>query len=146
MANSVMTAQFCSCAGCVSTFWRRRRSPDVSSRRRVVPQSRGSRGKELNLRNRLLAILPVGGCGLALAVAGADSASKSSENDGPITIEGRPFPSRAAFAAAGLRCGVQEPADAVKLQIERALSMYRGQNANRGGGGDRSPGSVNVNV
>jgi hypothetical protein len=72
--------------------------------------------------------------------------SRGLENDGPITIEGRPFPSRAAIAAAGLRCGVQEPADAVKLQIERALSMYRGQNANRGGGGDRSPGSVNVNV
>jgi len=98
------------------------------------------------LRNRLLAILGVGGCGLALAVAGADSVTKGSENDGPITIEGRAFPSRSAFAAAGLRCGVVEPSDQVKLQIERALGQFRAQNANRGGSGERGSGSVTVSV
>jgi hypothetical protein len=97
----------------------------------------------MELRNRLLAIVTVGGCGLAIAVAGAN---QELGNDGPITIEGRHFPSRLAFGAAGLRCGVQNPSLDHQLQVERALSQFRANAGQRGGGNERSPGSVNVNV
>ena len=98
------------------------------------------------MRNRLLAIFGTGACGLAVAVAGADRPAAIPVNDGPITIEGRPFPTRAAFGAAGLRCGVPEPPDAVKLQVERSLNSFRANAAQRGGDNARDDGSVQVNV
>src|SRR5687767_8098437 len=94
------------------------------------------------MNNRLLKGLGLGVCCVALGALGVGAQQPPSQQvDGPIVIEGKVWPSRAALVAAGRRCATPMPDLNARFVIERALSQFK---AARGGAQRHGPATVPV--
>ena len=91
-----------------------------------MPQRGGSRGKDPELRSRLLIVLGIAGSGLTLTSFGA-------------------LPGASAAGSRAPRCATHIPDFAVQAQVEAALQRFRSDRIQRGDN-FRGPGTVTVPV